>query len=369
MSEDPKLEAIIALLYESVLDPKLLKEALGLCAIYAGADEAMVVTYDKMTQLQIGALVAGSRFAPNGFDDYMNHYWKIDPRKHVNLGKIREWRCCTDFNDQKFVSKNEFYQDFLIPNEVRYIMGARLCSDDNEFIVNGFIRAIDREPFDINNISAANSFFDHLQRTLRLHKQTQTLQTKIDLGAIAIDNLPISMIITNHKGQIEHLNSKAEKTLITSNSGLHSVMGNLVATKPVDRHKLSNLISNAAITNGRGGQMLLNSESPKYIFVTPITPKSTIANNWQIPLALIIINESDNVRSQLEFFKSLYHFTPAELRLAQALLNGISVDKYAQEMGVTINTIRTQLSALFKKTNTSRQGELIALLKSNPSFY
>ena len=369
MSEDPKLEAIIALLYESVLDPKLLKEALGLCGVYANANDAMIMTFDRKTDLPISAVLAETSTSIEAINDYVNHYIAIDPRTYINKAGIKEWRCCHEINNQNFVNHNEFYQDYLIPYDARYLMVTRVYEDKDQYTLHALSRNLGQSHFDNDNISAANRFFDHLQRTLRLHKQTETLQTKIDLGAIAIDNLPMSLFITSHKGQIRHLNSQAEKLLETSNSGLKSVMGSLVATQPADRPKLANLILDAAKNNGRGGQILLNSESPKYIFVTPITPKSNIAVNWQIPLALVIIRDKDKEESQIEFFKSLYHFTPAELRLVKALLSGQSVDKHAQEMGVTINTIRTQLSALFKKTNTTRQGELIALLKSNPSFY
>lgn len=369
MSEDPKLDAIISLLYESVLDPNLLKEALGLCGVYANANDAMIMTFDRNTDLPISAVLAETSTPIEAINDYVNHYMAIDPRTYINKAGIKEWRCCHEINDQHFVNHNEFYQDYLIPYEARYLMVTRVYEDNAHYTLHALSRNFGQSHFDTTNVYAANRFFDHLQRTLRLHKQTQSLQAKIDLGAMAIDNLPISMIITNNKSQIEHLNSQAEKLLIDSKSGLKSTMGILVATPTADRHKLTELISNATKNNGQGGQMLLNSENPKTIFVTPITPKSTIANNWQIPLALILISEGNNETSQLELFKNLYHFTPAELLLVKALLSGKSVDNFAQERGLTINTIRSQLSALFKKTNTSRQGELIALLKSFPTFF
>jgi DNA-binding CsgD family transcriptional regulator len=60
----------------------------------------------------------------------------------------------------------------------------------------------------------------------------------------------------------------------------------------------------------------------------------------------------------------LFHLTPAEARLASFLANGVSVEDAAAQLGVTRNTVRTQLQAVFAKTRTNRQGDLIRLILS-----
>lgn len=55
-------------------------------------------------------------------------------------------------------------------------------------------------------------------------------------------------------------------------------------------------------------------------------------------------------------------FTAAEARLADALLNGQSLAEFSDHVGVSINTARKQLAALFAKTGTNRQAALVAWL-------
>ncbi len=368
MSEKTKLDSIISLLYESVLQPALMKEALANSSAYTGSNDAMIMTFNKATDLPINAILAETSTTFESIDDYVNHYITIDPRTYINKARLKEWRCCHEINNQYFVDHNEFYQDYLSRYGVRYLAVTRVYEDNQEYTLHALARNIGQNHFDKSAISSANDYFDHLQRTLRLHKQTEALQQKINLGAIAIDNLPLSMIIVNSKSQILHLNMQAEIVLNTKQSGLHCVMNNLVASHPADRQTLSNLIINAAIHNGQGGQFQLNTQTASCVFVTPISAKSMVANNWQTPLALVLIKNNDNQINQLDLIKKLYSLTPTELRLVEALINGQSVENYKREMGVTISTVRTQLSAIFKKTNTSWQGELIALLKSVPSF-
>lgn len=60
----------------------------------------------------------------------------------------------------------------------------------------------------------------------------------------------------------------------------------------------------------------------------------------------------------------LFDLAPAEARLAVHLAEGRSVIEAATAFGITTKTARTYLERLFRKTGTSRQAELVALLKS-----
>ena len=54
--------------------------------------------------------------------------------------------------------------------------------------------------------------------------------------------------------------------------------------------------------------------------------------------------------------------TPAETRLAIALFKGRSVEAYAKEAGISINTARWYVKQIYLKTGVRRQAELIQML-------
>lgn len=58
----------------------------------------------------------------------------------------------------------------------------------------------------------------------------------------------------------------------------------------------------------------------------------------------------------------LFRLTPTEATLACKLVQGRRLEEIAAEHGVRITTARTQLQALFSKTDTKRQAELVRLL-------
>jgi DNA-binding CsgD family transcriptional regulator len=63
-----------------------------------------------------------------------------------------------------------------------------------------------------------------------------------------------------------------------------------------------------------------------------------------------------------ERLKSLFDLTGAEARLAQRLATGDSVEEVAQRLNIKMTTARTQLAAIFAKTDTRRQAKLVAIL-------
>ena len=56
--------------------------------------------------------------------------------------------------------------------------------------------------------------------------------------------------------------------------------------------------------------------------------------------------------------------TPAEAKVAGLVGNGVTLAEAARVSGVAISTVRNQLKAVFAKTETHRQSELVALLSA-----
>ena len=60
--------------------------------------------------------------------------------------------------------------------------------------------------------------------------------------------------------------------------------------------------------------------------------------------------------------RTVFRMTGSEARLAIHLAAGLSLQQAAEVSGITSETVRSQLKAVFSKTETNRQGELVALL-------
>jgi DNA-binding CsgD family transcriptional regulator len=63
--------------------------------------------------------------------------------------------------------------------------------------------------------------------------------------------------------------------------------------------------------------------------------------------------------------RDLFGLSPSEARLAVRLARGDALAGAAEDLGLTYATVRAQLVAIFRKTHTNRQGELVHLLLSS----
>lgn len=69
-----------------------------------------------------------------------------------------------------------------------------------------------------------------------------------------------------------------------------------------------------------------------------------------------------------EVVAKLFGLTFAEARVVVELVKGKRPQEVAEDLGVTLNTVRNQLKQIFSKTNTGRQSELISLVLSSAAF-
>jgi DNA-binding CsgD family transcriptional regulator len=78
--------------------------------------------------------------------------------------------------------------------------------------------------------------------------------------------------------------------------------------------------------------------------------------------AVLVLSEVGNMpRPDGDLITALFGLTPAEKRLAVLLGRGSSLERAAEELSVSRETVRNHLKAIFGKTGTHRQAELVAL--------
>ena len=76
---------------------------------------------------------------------------------------------------------------------------------------------------------------------------------------------------------------------------------------------------------------------------------------------MIVVDPELSAAPPFEALKALYGLTAAEARLTCGLLKGERLEDYAERTGISMNTARTHLKAVFAKTNTDRQADLVRL--------
>ncbi len=79
-------------------------------------------------------------------------------------------------------------------------------------------------------------------------------------------------------------------------------------------------------------------------------------------LVLMLVDPEDCPEPSDAILQQVFGTTKAEARIANRLICGESLQDIADGTGVAVGTVRSQMKALFAKTGTHRQAELVALL-------
>ena len=83
---------------------------------------------------------------------------------------------------------------------------------------------------------------------------------------------------------------------------------------------------------------------------------------------LLLLDLSERSAAHSGLLARVFGLTAAEAKLASLIGAGESIECAAERLGISSHTARTQLKAVFGKTSTHRQGELVALLSRLRSF-
>jgi DNA-binding CsgD family transcriptional regulator len=140
-----------------------------------------------------------------------------------------------------------------------------------------------------------------------------------------------------------------------------------------DDRKLQSLIGHASAAHGQnriasGGAMQALRRSGKRAFsilVSPLSRTALSVTTVQPSVCVIVADAAEEFVLPENLLRALWGMTSSEARLATRLAAGDELKMAAGDLGIAYSTARTQLSAIFRKTATRRQGELVKVLLSS----
>jgi DNA-binding CsgD family transcriptional regulator len=186
----------------------------------------------------------------------------------------------------------------------------------------------------------------------------------------ALDMLDCALLIASVEGDVVYRNRQAVALLAAEHGGLRISAGALSAASARVREALHEAIGLACNALQASGVCLPEPGAPPEcwlrIAVAPIyfggsSRRATCAAVW-------IVNTSLSSLPDDELLAALFGLSPAEARLARAVLTGCTTSEYARRAGVRLATIRSQLHSIFVKTGVHRQAQLVALLSKVPAL-
>lgn len=118
------------------------------------------------------------------------------------------------------------------------------------------------------------------------------------------------------------------------------------------------------------GRTRISLESENWILIERLGQRPLIMNCVPVPVlsddgphsVLLLIDLDATPLPSTSCLEQIFGLTPAEARLTLLLVDGKTLDEIAHLRHLSVATVRTQLKAVFEKTHTHRQAELVVLV-------
>jgi len=176
----------------------------------------------------------------------------------------------------------------------------------------------------------------------------------------------VPMIRVDKDAHVSWLNSGAEKALKDAASGLRMLAGRLVATDERNNRRLKTAIAEASArdTTLDGGRaavpiVLDLGDDSEVVRVCWVLTEGSGAG-----AVLVSLNNLTFAQEQLQAASLVFGLSPAQERIVEQLASGHDLQAAAGHLGISVNTVRTQLQRIFDKTGARSQTALIRTMMS-----
>lgn len=378
-----RLPELIGDVYQAGLEPEHWPQVLARLSQAFEGDLACI--YTPVVAHPGQAIYLTHNFTEAMESAYTAYYHRIDAWTQTAVAQDRYTKGLMAFGEeiisQPDLHRTEFYNDFLKPNGLEWIVSTVLFDGRVDPGVPAthmtFTRHPDHKAFGPAELRLIQALAPHVRRALVTHWRLTEARIRLTAHESALEHLGYGVVLLGEGERVLHLNRLAEDMLRKAD-GLMLSSGHLHAVNVQEDAALSKLLADAAL--GVGGDLAVSRSEKaaegaqmdgKPVYVISALPLKEMqaafgmAGNGVLsrPRAMLLIHDPLAARRSggPNNFADVFHLTPAEMRVLALLVDELAPKQIAVELGVGIRTVRSHLSSLYTKTGTRNQRSLIAL--------
>jgi DNA-binding CsgD family transcriptional regulator/PAS domain-containing protein len=368
MDELASLSGLISEIYDATLSPSLWPAVLGRMSRFLRASGAALDCKDPIKNT-VSVFFEDGGVEPSFLRLYNDGYGKLDPcaADHY-VAPVGEPRATADILPYEEFLQSRIYRELIKPHG----------------FVDGMTTALDKSAPTIASVTIFRHARDgvadeearsrmrliapHLQRAILIGKAVEFKSAEAAAFADTFDSLSAAMLLISADGRVAHANERG-LALLAAGDLFWTRDGKLFARDPeTDRRFQAMFAANhadASLIGKRVALPLTARDGGRFLaHVLPLTggARHRAGRVYGAVAALFVCEAAFRTPSLPEAIAKAYGLTPAELRVALAVLDVGGVPEIAEALGIAPSTVRTHLGRVFAKTGVARQADLVKLV-------
>jgi len=319
-----------------------------------GGDSATLILFDGSGDL---LTFQQHDVSPDTERAYTEHFFAHDIAASLTAGAAPgTWFDTQELFSPSRLSKEAFYVDFMSRHRMRQLL--TFIIEDNSQRRCGL--TVQRNmPADHARQALESTPVRRVTGTLRRQMAQRDAMTRqwFDTAESAFNSFGEAICVTTPRGIVLRASARARE-LFGLGQALHLRSGRLWHPRAEVQHALQSALARVpqarepvrlSIADERGGQYRLE--------LVPAVPQLSLGKE-----ALVFIRiHHDDTRSlpPIDSLCSSFGITPAEARVLTALMAGQSPKQHAGLQGVSVHTVRSQVTSLMTKMECTRQVDLV----------
>ena len=352
---------LVDCIYEAAAVPELWPEVLARIARRTGGAGASFVTAGRgpirwVATPELDALIR----------DFLD-----DPVSNPRMSDVIERRYpgfVTDHDifPESLIDSHPFYRDFMRPRGFGWCAGAAFFPPSTDPIILAVEKRYADGPFERRFLPFLEALRPHLARATLLSAQLAIERAQATAEALGRIGLPAAVLDDRHTlravndrfaGLVPDFVLDRREQVVLADKAADALLADALSHLKLGASRATRSIPI------RGGEDRL----PAVFHLLPV--RHAARDVFAMGAAILVatpVEPSSGAGTQV--LEALFDLTPTEAAVARLVGDGLTLDDIAARLGVSRNTVRTHLRAVFAKTATARQAELVRLLGSLRPF-
>ncbi len=299
---------------------------------------------------------------------YVDQYVALNPRIPSHLGAKSGdvlYDHCTV--DAETMQRSPFYAEFLARFDCRFYVCGIIESSPEHFTAITVQRSPQQGHVELAGIALMRKVLPHVHQAFDVAQRLKRSGEIRDALERTLDWLADGVALLQADGKVIYANERFQG-IARRNGGIRLSKGMIEFADAEARDKFNAAL--AAILRLKAGAtddvrtadfavMRPDGAESYFVSVRPLIDRDGPSRPSQAVAIVLVRDPFGRDAATIGALRDLFGFTQAEAALARALQSGVTLQDYARERALSLNTIYTHLRRLREKTGCTRMTELI----------